>query len=133
VGRLARVPRKLRCVFYDPGVVDAGDRLTGRALEACARAGVEVFALAGDEDRVIVQGEEHEVAEDLTAIEFVMRALAFDRDEAIGVGSALKDAPVGAVWIGPGDLETRGPEVRVAEDDEQLLYDAVITELAERR
>jgi hypothetical protein len=37
------------------------------------------------------------------------------------------------VWIGPGDLETRGPTVRVAEDDEQLLYDAIITELAERR
>jgi hypothetical protein len=130
---LTAVPRKLRCVFYDPDVVDGDDRLTERALEACARAGVEVFALAGDEDRVVVQGEEHEVAEDLTAIEFVMRALAYDPEEAIGVGAALKDAPVGAVWVGPSDLQTRGPEVRVAEEDEQLLYDAVITELAERR
>jgi hypothetical protein len=124
---------KLRCVFYDPEVVDAEDRLTERALEACARAGVEVFALAGDEAHVVVEGEEHEVADDLSAIEFVMRALAYDQDEAIGVGPALKDAPVGAVWVPPGDLETRGPRVRVAEDDEKLLYDAVITELAERR
>jgi hypothetical protein len=124
---------KLRCVFYDPVAIDAGDRLTERALEACARAGVEVFALAGDEDRVVVHGEEHDVAEDLTAIEFVLRALAFERAEAIGVGAALKDAPVGAVWVGPSDLEVRGPTVRVAEEDEQLLYDAVITELAERR
>jgi hypothetical protein len=124
---------KLRCVFYDPEVVDPGDRLTERALEACARARVEVFALAGDEASVVVEGEEHDVADDVTAIEFVMRALAFDRDEAIGVGSALEDAPVGAVWVGPTDLETRGPRVRVAEDDEKLLYDAVITELAERR
>jgi hypothetical protein len=130
---LARVAAKLRCVFYDPDVVDPDDRMTERALEACARAGVEVFALAGDEDSVVVRGEEHEIAEDLTAIEFVMRACAYERGEAIGVGGALKDAPVGAVWIGPGDLETRGPTVRVAEDDEQLLYDAIITELAERR
>ena len=124
---------KLRCVFYDPDVVDPDDRMTERALEACARAGVEVFALAGDEDRVTVRGEEHEIAEDLTAIDFVMRACAYERDEAIGVGSALRDAPVGAVWVGPTDLETRGPAIRVAEDDEQLLYDAIITELAERR
>jgi hypothetical protein len=124
---------KLRCVFYDPEVVDPGARLTERALEACARAGVEVYALAGDEASVVVEGEEHDVADDLTAIEFVMRALAFDQDEAIGVGSALRDAPVGAVWVGPTDLETRGPRVRVAEYDDQLLYDAVITELAERR
>jgi hypothetical protein len=124
---------KLRCVFYDPDVVDADARLTARALEACARAGVEVFALAGQEDSVVVDGEEHEVAEDVTAIEFVMRALGFEREQVIGVGAALRDAPVGAVWVGPSDLEVRGPEVRVAEDDEQLLYDAVITELAERR
>jgi hypothetical protein len=124
---------KLRCVFYDPDVVDADARLTGRALEACARAGVEVFALAGGEDSVVVDGEEHEVAEDLNAIEFVMRACGYEREQAIGVGAALRDAPVGAVWVGPADLEVRGPGVRVAEDDEQLLYDAVITELAERR
>jgi hypothetical protein len=124
---------KLRCVFYDPDAVDPGDRLTERALEACARAGVEVFALAGDEDRVVVHGEEHDVAEDLTAIEFVLRACGYERAEAIGVGPALKDAPVGAVWVGPSDLEVRGSTVRVAEEDEQLLYDAVITELAERR
>jgi hypothetical protein len=124
---------KLRCVFYDPDAVDADSRLTDRALEACARSGVDVFALAGDEQRVTVRGEEHEIAEDLNAIEFVLRACGYQRDEAIGVGAALHGAPVGAVWVGPSDLEVRGANVRVAEDDEQLLYDAVITELAERR
>lgn len=124
---------KLRCVFYDPDVVDADDHLTELALEACARAGAEVFALVGDESSVVVHGEEHEVADDLTAIAFVLRACAYEAGEAIGVGAALRDAPVGAVWVGPADLEVRGHNVRVAEDDEQLLYDAVITELAERR
>ena len=56
-----------------------------------------------------------------------------EQGEAIAVGARLHDAPVSAVWVGPQELEVRGPHVRVAEDDEQLLYDAVITELAERR
>ena len=38
---------KLRCVFYDPDAVDAGTRLSERAFEACARAEIAVFALAG--------------------------------------------------------------------------------------
>jgi hypothetical protein len=42
---------RLRCVFYDPEAVDAGSRLSERAFEACARADVEVFALAGDGTR----------------------------------------------------------------------------------
>jgi hypothetical protein len=126
------VPR-LRCVFYDPDAVAPDARLTGRALEACARAGVDVFALAGDEDSVFVHGEEHDVAPDVGAIAFVMRACAYETEECIGVGAALEHAPVGAVWVGPLDIAVRGPRVRVAEDDEQLLYDAVITELAERR
>ena len=32
---------KLRCVFYDPDAVDPDDRMTERALEACARADVD--------------------------------------------------------------------------------------------
>jgi hypothetical protein len=115
---------KLRCVFYDPEAVDEGSRLSGRALEACARAGVAVYALSGD-------GEvEHEG--ELRSIEFVMRAHAFEAEECIGVGAALEDAPVGAVWVAPEQLDVRGEHVRVAEDDE-ILYGAVITELAERR
>ena len=124
---------KLRCVFYDPDVVDPGDRLTDRALEACVRAGVEVYALVGDERFVTFRGEEHAIADDVTAIEFVLRACAYEREEAIGVGARLADAPVGAVWVEPAELGVRGPHVRVAEDDGHLLYEAVITELAERR
>jgi hypothetical protein len=124
---------KLRCVFYDPDAVDQDDRMTERALEACARAGVEVYELAGDEDVVTVDGEEHEVPEDANPFEFVLRAHGFDDAEAIAVGARLEDAPVSAVWVGPDDLDTRGRRVRVAEEQDQLLYDAVITELAERR
>jgi hypothetical protein len=124
---------KLRCVFYDPDVVDEDDRMTERALEACARAGVEVYALVGDEHVVTVHGEEHELPDDVGPFEFVLRANGFERGEAIAVGASLEDAPVGAVWVGPNELEVRGPHVRVAEDEDQLLYDAVITELAERR
>jgi hypothetical protein len=131
-GTFEGVPR-LRCVFYDPDVVDPDAHLTALALEASARAEVEVFALAGDEDSVFVHGEEHDVAPDVGAIAFVMRACAYEREECIGVGAALADAPVGAVWVGPLDIGVRGPNVRVAEDDEQLLYDAVISELAQRR
>jgi hypothetical protein len=124
---------KLRCVFYDPEAVDPDARLTQRALEACARADVEVYALAGDEAEVTLHGEPHDVPSDVDAIAFVMRACAYEREECIGVGGALQDAPVGAVWVGPSALEVRGPHVRVAEEDDDLLYDAVITELAERR
>jgi hypothetical protein len=124
---------KLKCVFYDPAVVDEDDRMTARALEACARAGVEVYELVGDEDVVTVQGEEHDVPEDVGPFAFVLRAHGFERGEAIAVGASLDGAPVSAVWVGPNDLEVRGPHVRVAEEEDQLLYDAVITELAERR
>jgi hypothetical protein len=120
----------LRCVFYDPEAVDAQSHLSERAFEACARAGVEVFALAGDEDSVEVHGERHDVSD---PIDFVMRALALTREECIGVGAALADAPLGAVWVTPLDLEVRGPHVRVAEEGDELLYEAVISELAARR
>ena len=116
---------KLRCVFYDPDAVDADDRMTERALEACVRA--------GDEDVVVGEGEEHDVPEDVGPFAFVLRAHGFERGEAIAVGARLEQAPVSAVWVGPLELDVRGPQVRVAEDEEQLLYDAVITELAERR
>src|SRR3954447_15840708 len=115
---------KLRCVFYDPDVVDPDSRLTERALEACDRAGALVYALSGE-------GEVQDDGE-LRSIEFVMRAHAFTPEECIGVGAALAGAPVGAVWVAPDELEVRGENVRVAEDDE-ILYGAVISELAQRR
>jgi hypothetical protein len=124
---------KLRCVFYDPDAVDAGTRLSERAFEACARADVDVFALAGHEQTVELEGEPHDVTGEPGAIAFVMRALGYERAECIGVGAALHDAPVGAVWVSPVELEVRGPSVRVAEDGDELLYEAVVAELAERR
>jgi len=123
---------RLRCVFYDPGAVDAESRLSARALEACDRAGVDVYALAGGEDEVEIGGERHDIASDDGPIAFVMRSCGYAAGECIGVGTALAGAPVGAVWVGPRDLEVRGPAVNVAEGDE-LLYEAVITELARRR
>jgi hypothetical protein len=127
------MPAALRCVFYDPQVVDADSHLSERAFEACARADVEVFALAGDEDAVDIEGERHDVSGEDGAIAFVMRALALTRQQCIGVGSALAEAPLGAVWVSPLDLEVRGSNVRVAEEGDELLYEAVISELAERR
>ena len=116
---------QLRCVFYDPDEVNAGSRLSQRAFEACERAEVDVFALVG-EGEVELEGE-------LRAIEFVMRALNYAPEQCIGVGSALAQAPLSAVWVSPLDLEVRGPTVRVAEEDDELLYEAVISELAQRR
>src|SRR3954451_18339130 len=124
---------RLRCVFYDPDAVDAGSHLTERAFEACARADVEVYALAGDESAVDIGGELHDVSGEDGAIAFVMRALGLERDQAIGVGATLAGAPLGAVWVGPLDLEVRGEHVRVAEEEQDLLYQAVISELAQRR
>jgi hypothetical protein len=115
---------RLRCVFFDPEAFDAASRLSERALEACARAEVEVYALAGH-DEVELEGEARSIG-------FVMRACAYQPEECIGVGAALREAPVGTVWVGPLDLDVRGDHVRMAEDEE-LLYGAVITELAERR
>ena len=127
------MPASLRCVFYDPAAVDAETRLSARAFEACARAEVDVFALAGDEDAVELGGERHDVTGEDGAIAFVMRALALTREQCIGVGPALADAPLGAVWVSPLDLEVRGPTVRVAEEADELLYEAVVSELAQRR
>src|SRR3954464_15141772 len=124
---------RLRCVFYDPDAVDAGSRLTERAFEACARADVAVFALAGDEIEVDIAGETHDVTGEDGAIAFVMRSLGLEADQAIGVGAALHGAPIGAVWVSPLELEVRGPTVRVAEEEEDLLYQAVVSELAQRR
>jgi hypothetical protein len=115
----------LRCVFYDPAVVDADSRLGARAFEACERAGIAVFELK-ERDAVELEGE-------LQGISFVMRALQLVPQECIGVGAALVDAPVGTVWVSPLDLEVRGPTVRVAEEPDELLYQAVISELAQRR
>jgi hypothetical protein len=116
---------KLRCVFYDPDAVDEDSRLSQRAFEACGRAGVRVFALAGD-GAVDDEGEPR-------SIELVMRAHAFAPEECIGVGAVLAAAPVGTVWVGPLDLEVRGEHVEMAEDGDELLYNAVIAELARRR
>ncbi len=79
------------------------------------------------------RGEAHDVIGEDGAIAFVMRALGLEADQAIGVGSALADAPLGAVWVSPLDLLVRGPTVRVAEEEEDLLYQAVVSELAQRR
>jgi hypothetical protein len=116
---------KLRCVFYDPDAVDAGSRLSERAFEACERAEIAVFALSG-EDTVELEGEPQ-------GIEFVMRALNLTPEECIGVGPSLADAPLGAVWVGPLELDVRGAHIRVAEEGEELLYEAVVSELAQRR
>jgi hypothetical protein len=115
---------KLRCVFYDPDVVDAGSRLTERAFEACDRVGALVYALSGEAE-VEHDGE-------LRSVEFVMRAHGLTPEECIGVGAALAGAPLSSVWVAPDDLDVRGEHVRVAEDDE-VLYGAVIAELAQRR
>ena len=119
------MPASLRCVFYDPEAVDADSHLSARAFEACARAGVEVFALTG--------ADAVEFEDELRSIAFVTRALDYTPEQCIGVGSVLADAPLSAVWVSPLDLEVRGPTVRVAEEGDELLYEAVISELAQRR
>jgi hypothetical protein len=133
VGLIPPMPASLRCVFYDPDVVDARTHLSELAFEACARADVDVFALVGDEDTVELEGEPHEVTHPDGAIAFVMRALGYPSEQCVGVGSALRGAPVDAVWVSPEDLEVRGPTVRVAEGGDELLYEAVVSELAQRR
>jgi hypothetical protein len=119
------MPASLRCVFYDPEAVDVGSRLSERAFEACERAEVAVFALAG-EDVVELEGE-------LQGVAFVMRALNLTPEECIGVGPSLAGAPLGAVWVSPLELDVRGEHIRVAEDGDELLYEAVVSELALRR
>jgi hypothetical protein len=123
----------LRCVFYDPDILDPASRLNDLAFEACARADVQVYALAGDETAVEVGGELHDVAIEDGSVAFVMRALGLTGEQCIGVGAALAGAPVGTVWVSPLDLEIRGSFVRVAEEEDDLLYQAVISELAQRR
>ena len=120
----------LRCVFYDPEAVDAGSRLQRarlRGVRARRRRGLRARRGRG---RGRARGERHDVTGEDGAIAFVMRALALTREQCIGVGAALADAPLGAVWVSPLDLEVRGAHVRVAEEGDELLYEAVISELA---
>jgi hypothetical protein len=105
----------LRLVLCDTAAVDTDTALSARALEACERAGV----------RIVME-------EDLDA-EAILAQWTATGPETIAVGASLHDAPVSAVWVSPLDLHVRGPNVRVAEDGGELLYEAVITELAERR
>jgi hypothetical protein len=105
----------LRLVLCDSAAVDTDTALSARALEACERAGVEVVLEPG-----------------LNA-DAVLAGWTATGPETIAVGAPLHTAPVSAVWVGPLDLDVRGPNVRVAEDGDELLYEAVITELAERR
>ena len=120
------MPASLRCVFYDPDAVDADSHLSARAFEACARAEVEVFALAG-EDAVELEDEPQ--------LDRVRHARAGLHAASSASASAPRwpDAPLSAVWVSPLDLEVRGPTVRVAEEGDELLYEAVISELAQRR
>jgi len=127
------MPGSLRCVFYDPAVLEPGSRLNDRAFEACERADVAVYALAGDESVVELGDEVHDIATEDGSVAFVMRALGLTGEQCIGVGAALAGTPVGTVWVSPLELEIRGPFVRVAEEEEDLLYQAVISELAQRR
>jgi len=127
------MPGSLRCVFYDPAVLDPDSRLNDLAFEACARADVAVYALAGDEPVVELGDEVHEIATEDGSVAFVMRALGLQGEQCIGVGAALAGSPVGTVWVSPLDLEIRGTFVRVAEEEDDLLYQAVISELAQRR
>jgi hypothetical protein len=106
---------RLRCLVLDPDAVDTRSRLGERALEACARAGIEVVEADGRDE-----------------VAAAMRERGLEGEQCLAVGAALHDAPVGALWVGPLDLDVRGPHVRVGEG-EDLLYEAVITELAERR
>ncbi len=127
------MPASLRCVFYDPAVLDPDSRLNELAFEACERAEVAVYALAGDEAVVEVGDELYDVGVEDGSVAFVMRALGLTSEQCIGVGAALAGTPVGTVWVGPLELEIRGTFVRVAEEEDDLLYQAVVSELAQRR
>ena len=73
---------RLRCVFYDPDAVDAGSHLSERAFEACARAEIDVFALAG-EDAVELRGRAAGRSRSSCA------RSTYAPEQCIGVGAAL--------------------------------------------
>jgi hypothetical protein len=85
-----------------------------------------------DDRRTCARCGEALEAWDAEEVLLAIRERVLDAEECAAVGARLRDAPVGALWVGPLDLDVRGPHVRVAEGDD-LLYEAVITELAERR
>ena len=59
-----------------------------------------------------------------------MRALHWTPEECIGVGAALADAPRRHGVGEPARARRPRPTVRVAEEGDELLYEAVISELA---
>jgi hypothetical protein len=133
-----------------------GDRLAERALEACARAGVEVVVF-GDEAEPVAReldlrawiedaaltldGEQFDDPDPATAVARHLRARACEPAAALGVGDDLAVAPaVGAFWLTPAPDDplraielARHPNVRVAEaGGGAAFYEAVVTTLMAR-
>jgi hypothetical protein len=162
----------LRCVYVDLDrtlrgaggsfLHDADGAFTllgARALEACARAGVELVVYADEDpaeaarllgvqawiagDVLCLDGEEVAGAGIADAVERHMRARGCPRDEALAVaGERGLESVVGTLWIAGRalddpllrlELEER-PRVRMAEErGPAAVYEAVLTTLAEGR
>ena len=142
----------LRCAYVDLPLF--GNGLGARALEACDRADVEVVPVGGEhgatpawiepDGTLVLDGEELAAGGLAAAVERHRRARACERDDAIGVGTALDLAPasqnVPTAGAAPGadpllalELE-RHPNVRLTEGrGEAAFYEAVVTTLMERR
>ena len=98
----------LRCAYVDLPLF--GNGLGARALEACDRADVEVVPVGGEhgatpawiepDGTLVLDGEELAAGGLAAAVERHRRARAYERGDAIGVGTALDLAPaVGAFWL----------------------------------
>ena len=162
----------LRCVYVDLDrtlrgadgslLHDADGAFTllgARALEACARAGVEPVIYADDDpgeaarllglrawitgDVLVLDGEEIAGAGLADAVERHMRARGCARDETLAIaGERGLESVVGTLWIAGGalddpllrlELEER-PRIRMAEErGPAAVYEAIVTTLAERR
>ncbi|HYI19462.1 MAG TPA: hypothetical protein VD836_12185 [Solirubrobacteraceae bacterium] len=142
----------LRCAYVEVALF--GDGLGARALEACARADVEVVAVGGGHGAALawideagtlhLDGEPVGTDGIADAVARHRRARACEREDTLGVARALDLAPaVGTCWLAgavPGEdpllaLELeRHPNVRLAEGHgEAAFYEAVVTTLMERR
>jgi hypothetical protein len=162
----------LRCVYVDlertlrgaggSFLHDADGAFTllgARALEACARADVELVVHAEDDpaeaacllglrawiagDVLVLDGEPIVTAGLADAVRRHMRARGCERDETLAVGAERGlEAVVGTLWLAGTALEDpllrleleERPNVRMAEErGPAAVYEAVLTTLAERR
>ncbi len=122
----------VRCAaFYDPAVLEPGSRLNHRAFEP-ASAPTSPSTHSRVTSRSSSSATRCTTSPPRTARWRSSAALGLTGEQCIGVGAALAGTPVGTVWVVPSSWRSVARS-SASTRREDLLYQAVVSELAQRR